>query len=48
MKLWIAIILMLSVLFITNWFLYTQPLVIRTAKGISQMRLCLQAAKEAI
>ena len=27
MKLWIAIILMLGVLFIANWFLYTQPLV---------------------
>jgi hypothetical protein len=24
---WIAIILMLGVLFIANWFLYTQPLV---------------------
>ena len=27
MKLWIAIIAMLSVLFVANWFLYTQPLV---------------------
>ena len=28
MKLWIAIVLMLGVLFIANWFLYTQPLVL--------------------
>jgi hypothetical protein len=27
MKLWIAIIAMLGVLFVANWFLYTQPLV---------------------
>ena len=27
MKLWIAIVLMLGVLFFANWFLYTQPLV---------------------
>ena len=27
MKLWIAIIAMLCVLFVANWFLYTQPLV---------------------
>jgi uncharacterized protein YaiI (UPF0178 family) len=27
MKLWIAIVLMLGVLFVANWFLYTQPYV---------------------
>jgi hypothetical protein len=27
MKLWIAIIIMLGVLFCVNWFCYTQPLV---------------------
>lgn len=27
MKLWIAIIAMLGILFVANWFLYTQPLV---------------------
>ena len=27
MKLWVAIIFMLCCLFIANWFLYTQPLV---------------------
>ena len=27
MKLWIAIVLMLGVLFTANWFLYTKPLV---------------------
>jgi hypothetical protein len=43
MKLWIAIILMLGVLFIANWFLYTQPLVMDVTQAeadhiISELR----------
>ena len=32
-KIWIAITLMLGVLFVANWFLYTQPLVINVTQA---------------
>jgi hypothetical protein len=43
MKLWIAIIAMLGVLFVANWFLYTQPLVMDVTQAeadhiISELR----------
>ena len=33
MKLWIAIIIMLGVLFCVNWFCYTQPLVMDVSQA---------------